>query len=69
MNANPNLFAAIVQRYTKIAFTDKTHRMLQGGNLDSQTLQPLIDAAAHYGVLDKSFPAVQMVAPELRASR
>ena len=67
MNANPGLSATIVQRNTKITFSDKTHRILQGGKLDAQSLQPLIDSAARYGVLEKSFPAVQMVAPQLPA--
>ena len=69
INANPGPSAAILQRYTKIAFTEKTHRMVQGGKLDAQSLQPLIDAAARYGVLEKSFPAVQMVAPQLTITR
>lgn len=68
INANPGPSADILQRYTKITFTDRTHRMLQGGKLDAQTLQPLVSAAARYGVLDKDFPAVQMVAPELAAT-
>lgn len=69
INANPGPSAAILQSYTKIAFTEKTHRMVQGGKLDAQSLQPLIDAAVRYGVLEKSFPAVQMVAPQLANGR
>ena len=68
MNDNPGLSATIVQRNTKITFSERTHRMLQGGKLNAQSLQPLIDSAARYGVLEKSFPAVQMVAPQLPAS-
>lgn len=68
INEHPADSAAILQRYTKIPFSDKAHRLLQGGHLDAPSLQPLVDAAARYGVIDKTFPAVQMVAPELPAS-
>jgi NitT/TauT family transport system substrate-binding protein len=58
--ANKGATAAIYEKYTKIRVTDQTPRMLQSGRVDVAQIQPLIDAAAKYGVLTRSFGAADL---------
>jgi NitT/TauT family transport system substrate-binding protein len=62
--ANKNHAAAwvILAKYSKATITPK-HRAFYPPKLDAAQLQPLIDAAAHYGVLKASFPAGDLFAP------
>jgi NitT/TauT family transport system substrate-binding protein len=55
---------AVLTKYTKIAAAPGMRRSLYGTRLDG--MQPLIDAAAKYGVLAKTFPANDMIAAEAR---
>lgn len=63
--ADKNLTAslAILSKYSKTTATPK-HRCYYPPRLDAAQLQPLIDAAAHYGVL-KGFPAKDLIIPGL----
>lgn len=56
--ANKNHAAswAILAKYSKATIVPR-HRTFYPPKLDSAQLQPLIDAAVHYGVLKASFPA------------
>jgi NitT/TauT family transport system substrate-binding protein len=58
--ANKAAAGQAYQRQTKIPITDRTQRMQQSGRADFAQLQPLIDAAAKYGVLKASFPAREL---------
>jgi NitT/TauT family transport system substrate-binding protein len=55
--ANKAAAGQAYERQTKIPVTDRTQRMQQSGRANFAQLQPLIDAAAKYGVLKASFPA------------
>ena len=55
--ANKAAAGQAYERQTKIPITDRTQRMQQSGRANFAQLQPLIDAAAKYGVLKASFPA------------
>ena len=63
-NKNQAASGAILTKYTKIAAAPNMKRSLYGTRLDG--MQPLIDASAKYGVLTKSFPASELIAPEAR---
>ena len=63
-NKNQTASGAILAKYTKIITTPGMKRSLYGTKLDG--MQPLIDASAKYGVLTKSFPASDMIAPEAK---
>lgn len=62
-NKNHAASFAILAKYSKTTTTPR-HRCFYPPRLDSSQLQPLIDAAAHYGVL-KGFPAKDLFAPGL----
>lgn len=61
--ANKNKAAswAILAKYSKATIEPK-HRTFYPPKLDSAQLQPLVDAAAHYGVLKAAFPASDLFA-------
>jgi NitT/TauT family transport system substrate-binding protein len=58
-NSNPAAAAAILSKYTKIplAVVERTKRGTFAESLLVSDFQPVIDAAAKYGVLPKPFPA------------
>lgn len=58
--ANKAAAGQAYERQTKIPITGRTQRMQQSGRADFAQLQPLIDAAAKYGVLKASFPAREL---------
>ena len=59
-DSNKGATAAIYEKYTKIRITDQTPRMLQSGRVEVAQIQPLIDAAAKYGALTRSFSAAEL---------
>ena len=64
--ANKGATAAIYEKYTKIRVADGTPRMLQSGRVEIAKIQPLIDAAAKYGVLTQSFSGADLFGPATR---
>jgi ABC-type nitrate/sulfonate/bicarbonate transport system substrate-binding protein len=50
-----------LERFTSI------NRQVYGEKLDPALIQPIIDAAAHYGFLPHNFPATEMFAPNVGA--
>ena len=63
-NKNPGLAAPILAKATNIPLA-VVESMLRGqfqDRLDPAQMQPVIDAAAHYGVIAKSFPASEIIA-------
>jgi NitT/TauT family transport system substrate-binding protein len=55
--------APLVAEYTKIAVenTLTMHRSLSASALDAALIQPVIDAAANYGVIERAFPAQELI--------
>jgi NitT/TauT family transport system substrate-binding protein len=51
---------AILERYTKVSMVEGVHRTLYPERMQPAEMQPLIDAAARYGVLKSAFPVDQM---------
>ena len=65
-NAHQAESAVILTKYTKIDGAGKMRRILYVDKLAPAQMQPLIDASAKYGVTEKTFPAVDLIAPGLR---
>ena len=63
-NKNHTAAWAILAKYSKATLMPK-HRTYYPARLDAAQLQPLIDAAAHYGVLKATFPASDLFVPGL----
>lgn len=61
--ANKAATGPIFEKYTKIPISDRTQRMLQSDKVDIAKVQPLIDAAAKYGALKQTIPAIELYAP------
>jgi NitT/TauT family transport system substrate-binding protein len=64
-NANPAGTAEIISKYSKIPLPVIQGMKMRGEyqlRFDPATMQPLIDAAAKYGYLSKSFPASDIIA-------
>jgi NitT/TauT family transport system substrate-binding protein len=61
-NANPAESSAILARVTKIpaSVVAQMHRVTFAETLDVATMQPVIDASAHYTFLPRSFPIAEM---------
>lgn len=59
VNAHRPETVALVSEFTKanLANIEKMHRTTNGTTLDPALIQPLIDAAAKYGQIPRSFPA------------
>jgi NitT/TauT family transport system substrate-binding protein len=55
--------AKILEKYSKIAVPPDMARTIYAEHLRAAEVQPLIDAAAKYGVLKNAFPASDMIAP------
>lgn len=64
-NKNHDATAKIIEKYSNSPFNPATHRMYFPQYLRADEFQPLIDAAARYGVLKASFPAKELFAPGL----
>lgn len=64
-NKNHDATAKIIEKYSNSPFNPGTHRMYFPPSLRPADFQPLIDAAAKYGVLKASFPAKDLFAPGL----
>lgn len=56
----------ILARWSKISVSPSMTRVLYAERLDPALMQPLIDVAARYKALKAPFPALDMVAPEVR---
>lgn len=64
-NTHPADTAQILAKYTKVAPAPTMARVIYKDRLRLADLQLLIDAGAKYGLLTKSFPASELVAPGL----
>jgi NitT/TauT family transport system substrate-binding protein len=64
-NANPAASAAILSKYSKVPVNVITAMKMRGEyqlTFTKSTMQPLIDAAAKYGYISKSFPVSDIIA-------
>lgn len=63
-NANHDKSAQILTKYSKLPLPtiERMQRSYYGEKLDAALMQPVIDATAKYGVIDKSFPASAIIA-------
>jgi ABC-type nitrate/sulfonate/bicarbonate transport system substrate-binding protein len=63
-NANHEKSAQILSKYSKLPLTtvERMQRSYYGEKLDPSLIQPVIDAAAKYGVIEKTFPASAIIA-------
>jgi NitT/TauT family transport system substrate-binding protein len=64
-NKNHDATAQILEKYSHTPVNPATHRMFYPEHLSAAEMQPLIDAAARYGVLKAPFPAQELFAPGL----
>ena len=62
-NANPTLSAPILSKYTKLpeALIARIRRGKYAAVLSESEIQPIIDAAAKFGYVSKSFPAAEII--------
>jgi NitT/TauT family transport system substrate-binding protein len=62
-NAHPAQSAQILAKYTKIspALLRTMARASYSPDVDPRQIQPVIDAAAKYGIIDGGFPAASMI--------
>lgn len=58
--------AAIIQKYSQQTPSPIAHHAVFPDTFHASDLQPLLDAGAKYGALKNTFPATDMVAPNLR---
>jgi len=63
VNSHPTETAPLVAELTKIEIANvaKMHRTFNGTTLDPALVQPVIDAAAKYEVIARSFPAREIL--------
>lgn len=61
-NGHHDESAAILQKYTKIENTGQMRRITYTDRLVPAQVQPLIDASAKYGIIEKTFPATELFA-------
>jgi NitT/TauT family transport system substrate-binding protein len=64
-NKNHDASGQILGKYAKTTFDPAQRRCYYPERLNAAQVQPLIDAAAQYGVLKASFPAKEIFAPGL----
>jgi len=64
-NKNHDATAKILEKYSNSPLNPATRRMFFPEHLRAEEFQPLIDAAARYGVLKATFPAKDLFAPGL----
>ena len=64
-NAHPRETAAILASFSGMTLDQilKTRRNFYPPALDAKLLQPLIDVCARYGLIDKGFPAAEIISP------
>jgi NitT/TauT family transport system substrate-binding protein len=64
-NAHPRETAAIQASFSGLTLDQilKTKRNFYPPALDAKFLQPLIDVSARYGLIDKGFPAAEIISP------
>jgi len=62
-NKNPAAAGAVLETYSKAPPTPVAFRTFFPEHLKAADVQLLIDAAARYGVIDRSFPASELIAP------
>lgn len=64
-NMNRPLSAQILMKASKMPgdVATRMNRSYYGGRLDASLLQPVIDAAAKYGAIAKTFPATEVFSP------
>jgi|SRR5579875_42396 NitT/TauT family transport system substrate-binding protein len=65
-NRNHAKSAEILEKYTKAQVTPTMPRVTYADRLTPALVQPLIDAAARYGVLKTAFPATELFGPSGR---
>lgn len=65
-NAHPAEASAIMQKYGGLVPSPLQHRTLYPESFKASDLQSMIDAGAKYGALTATFPARDMVAPNVR---
>jgi NitT/TauT family transport system substrate-binding protein len=65
-NKNQTASGEILMKYTKIVVGPGMKRTIYAEKLDPALVQPLIDAAAKYGITKASFPAANLIAQEAR---
>src|SRR6185312_1117605 len=61
-NKNPAASAKILEKYSKATLPPGVHRCFYPERLRASDFQPVIDAAAKYGVLKSAFPAGELFA-------
>jgi NitT/TauT family transport system substrate-binding protein len=63
-NANHDKSGLILSKYSKLpqATVERMQRSYYGEKLEPSLIQPVIDATAKYGVIDKPFPASAIIA-------
>lgn len=64
-NKNPAASAKILETYTKRALPPNQMRAFYPDRVSPALVQPLIDVSAKYGLLKASFPARDMIAPQV----
>jgi NitT/TauT family transport system substrate-binding protein len=62
-NKNPTAAGTVLQSYSKSPPTPIAFRTFFPEHLRAADVQLLIDAAARYGVIDRTFPAADLIAP------
>lgn len=62
-NAHHDESAKILEKYTKLATPPGMKRVPFAEKAEAGQIQPVIDAAARYGVLKASFPAAELLLP------
>ena len=64
-NAHPRETAAILASFSGMTLDQilKARRNFYPPALDTKLLQPLIDVCARYGLIDKGFPAAEIISP------
>lgn len=63
-NANQPATAKILEKYSGVPASDLVHRVTYNERLEPRLFQPLIDAAARYGLLKAPFPAADLLATQ-----
>jgi NitT/TauT family transport system substrate-binding protein len=65
-NTHPDEAFAIMQKYAKLPPVKTSTHAVYPAAFSAKDLQPLIDASAKYGAIKASFPARDVLAPNLR---
>jgi NitT/TauT family transport system substrate-binding protein len=62
-NAHPAQSAQILAKYTKVspALLGTMARATYSGQVDPRDIQPVVDAAARFGIIDGGFPATSLI--------